>query len=154
MAKTMKVLREEILDREAQKREIKSKLLGKAGIYAIVNKVTGKFYIGQTRNLFKRYQGYAGAFKNDGNPGNRYLVKDVLKYGRENFFFRVLEFVDEVEIGLDFRYLKDLEDSYLNCADFSVYNHSHRRKLKLKGIRFKFDKETGLYSWSIDNPEI
>jgi len=150
----MEISREEFLQREAQKKEIKSKLLGKAGIYAIVNKVTGKFYIGQTRNFFRRYQDYTGAFKNDGNPGNRYLVKDVLKYGRENFFFRVLEFVDEGEVALDSRYLTELEDSYLNCADFSVYNHSHRQKLKLKGIRFKIDKETGLYSWSIDNPEI
>ncbi|MGL4500714.1 MAG: GIY-YIG nuclease family protein [Planktothrix sp.] len=34
---------------------IKAQLSGKGGIYAIINNVTGKFYIGKTKEFYKRY---------------------------------------------------------------------------------------------------
>lgn len=34
---------------------IKSQLSGKGGICAIVNNLTGKFYIGKTKDFYKRY---------------------------------------------------------------------------------------------------
>ncbi|MGE5657109.1 MAG: GIY-YIG nuclease family protein [Actinomycetota bacterium] len=129
---------------------IKSQLSGKGGIYAIVNNVTGKFYIGKTKDFYKRYTIYSSAFRKGANPGNKALVKDVIKYGRENFAFRILEVLTFDELK-DPHYLSVLEEMYLNCVHFSVYNYTHRRYLKKKGIQFKLNSETGFYSWSIEN---
>lgn len=129
---------------------IKSQLSGKGGIYAIVNNVTGKFYIGKTKDFYKRYTTYSSAFKKGSNPGNKALVKDVIKYGRENFTFNILEVLTFGELK-DPHYLSVLEEMYLNCAHFSVYNYTHRRYLKKKGIQFKLNSETGFYSWSIES---
>ena len=128
---------------------MKAQLSGKGGIYAIINNVTGKFYIGKTQDFYKRYTTYSSAFKKGSNPGNKALVRDAIKYGRENFAFKVLEVVTSDELK-DPRYLSILEEMYLNCAHFSVYNYTHRRYLKKKGIQFQFDSETGFYSWSIE----
>ncbi|PSF37612.1 hypothetical protein C7H19_08630 [Aphanothece hegewaldii CCALA 016] len=127
---------------------IKDKLSRIGGIYAVHNKITEKFYIGQTKDFYKRYTHYCSAFKNNGNTGNKALVRDVIKYGKENFSFKVLEIVSTQEMK-DNTYLDALEDMYLNCAYFGVYNYSHRKKLKAKGIKIFWDKETGLYSWSM-----
>jgi len=129
---------------------IKSQLSGKGGIYAIVNNLTGKFYIGKTKEFYKRYTNYSSAFKKGSNPGNKALVKDVIKYGRENFSFKVLEVVTSDELKISW-YLNALEEMYLNCAHFSVYNYTHRRYLKKKGIQFKLNSETGFYSWSLES---
>ncbi|WP_027250201.1 GIY-YIG nuclease family protein [Planktothrix agardhii] len=130
---------------------LQHKIPRQPGIYGIINQLTQKFYIGQTTNLYNAYKNHACAFENNGNPGNRSLVKDVIKYGKENFVFQVFEIIPSEEI-VDNQYLNDLKDIYLTCVDFGVYNHSHRKRLKAKGIHFTFDQETGLYSWS-RNPE-
>ena len=130
---------------------LQHKIPHQPGIYGIINQLTKKFYIGQTTNLYNAYKNHARAFANNGNSGNRYLVKDVIKYGKENFVFQIFEIIPSEEI-VDNQYLNDLKDIYLTCVDFGVYNHSHRKRLKAKGIHFTFDQETGLYSWS-RNPD-
>lgn len=117
------------------------------GIYGIINQLIEKFYIGKTTNLYKAYKNHIHAFATNDNLGYLYLIKDVIKYGKENFAFQIFEIVLPEEI-IDNTYLNDLKDIYLNCAHFGVYNHSHRKKLKAKGITFKLDLETDLYSGS------
>lgn len=58
------------------------------GIYLMTNKLNGKAYIGQSRNMKKRWQshGYPSNLK----PG-RVLSRAISKYGLENFEFVVLE---------------------------------------------------------------
>ncbi len=57
------------------------------GIYMIRNKINNKRYIGQSRNIRRRWAGHrwsAGKFKYE-------LSKDLKKYGIDNFEFSVLE---------------------------------------------------------------
>lgn len=64
------------------------------GIYKITNKINGKTYIGQSRNIYKRWHGHKETCK-------RTKYKDVLlykamnKYGIENFEFEIIEICDE-----------------------------------------------------------
>ena len=56
------------------------------GIYKITNKLNGKFYIGQSNDIERRFDEH----KRQKNP--KILVdKAISKYGKENFLFEVLE---------------------------------------------------------------
>jgi group I intron endonuclease len=108
-----------------------NKLRGKAGIYVIVNTVTGRFYLGSTTDFYKRRSHYASAFRGSGwcNSG---LKKDVQKYGASLFVFRVIEEVEYSEAKQP-GFLSALEDAYLNSVSIDdVYNYTHRRMLKKK----------------------
>lgn len=108
-----------------------NKLRGRAGIYAIVNTVTGRFYLGFTTDFYQRRSGYVSAFWSSGwcNSG---LKRDVKKYGASSFVFRVIEEVEPSEAKQP-GFLFALEDAYLNCISVDdVYNYTHRRKLKKK----------------------
>jgi group I intron endonuclease len=104
-------------------------LRDRAGVYAIVNTITGRFYLGSTTDFYKRRSHYASAFRGSGwcNSG---LKKDVKKYGASCFVFRVIEEVESSEVS-QLGFLSALEDAYLNAASIDdVYNYTHRRMLK------------------------
>lgn len=110
---------------------ILANLKGKAGIYAVINTVTKRFYIGCTTDFYKRRSHYSCAFRGSGwcNVG---LKRDVKTYGREFFVFRVLEEVTPLEAKQP-GFLAALEDTYLNAASIDeVYNYTHRRMLRKK----------------------
>jgi group I intron endonuclease len=73
----------------------------KPGIYMILNKENGRFYIGASNNMQQR--GYLHISQlNQGKGSNRYLQKYWDKFGRESFEMRVLEISnsdDPDEIG-------------------------------------------------------
>lgn len=108
-------------------------LRGVAGVYAVINKTTGRFYIGSTTDLYKRQTHYASAFKGKGKC-NIGLKREVKQYGKESFVFRVLEVVSSLE-SQDSGFLPALEDAYLNCAAIDVYNFSHRKLLQRNRYR-------------------
>lgn len=61
-----------------------------SGIYKIVNKITGKLYIGLGRNIHKRWINHKWCLNND-NHRNGYLQRSWKKYGAENFSFEIIE---------------------------------------------------------------
>jgi len=62
-------------------------------IYAIINKMNGKIYIGKTSCIYKRCYQYLNAFKkNDNNKINSFLLNAFNKYGIENFEMSPIEF--------------------------------------------------------------
>ena len=65
-----------------------------AGVYKITNTVNGKYYIGSTKHLKRRYFEHFSALKN-GTHKNEHLQNSVSKYGISNFVFEVLETTDE-----------------------------------------------------------
>lgn len=69
------------------------------GIYKITNLINGKIYIGQSRNIKKRWQNHKCAAHNPNNKGYNYpLYRAIRKYGIENFRFEIIEscFIEEL----------------------------------------------------------
>lgn len=64
----------------------------KSGIYKILNKINGKFYIGSALNLKYRWRDHKTFLKN-GNHPNIHLQRSSIKYDLQNFEFVVLEYV-------------------------------------------------------------
>jgi group I intron endonuclease len=63
----------------------------KTGVYKIVNKTTGRFYVGSSiRCLNGRWKGHQTALKN-GVHDNKHLQKDYNQFGIEIFEFVILE---------------------------------------------------------------
>lgn len=94
------------------------------GIYKITNLVNGKFYIGSSSNLKKRFYEHRREL-NLGIHTNKHLQSAWNKYGEENFKFEVIETIDG-ELTLDNQYLRNIETDYiqkLKCYDSSIgYN--------------------------------
>lgn len=58
-------------------------------IYAIINKINGKLYIGQTNNPKKRWMGHKYHSKN--NNSGMIIHSAIRKYGIQNFSFEIIE---------------------------------------------------------------
>lgn len=70
----------------------------RSGIYAIVNLVNGKRYIGQSQNLYARQCSHIGKLNCNQHP-NKHLQNAWNKYGADQFEFQVLEYcvVEELD---------------------------------------------------------
>ena len=66
------------------------------GIYMIRNKLNGKVYIGQSKDILKRWKYYDWAVKTtcDYSATKRLIITEMRKYGMENFEFSVLDASD------------------------------------------------------------
>ena len=78
-------------------------LKGVPGIYMITNKVTKKFYIGMSTNLYSRFYNYLDIKRLIENGSSR-INKALLKHGFENFSITILELPG----------LSDTNEKYLN----------------------------------------
>lgn len=69
-------------------------------IYAYINKINGKMYIGQTINPQERYNAHKSNYQNPNhNEYNSLIHKAFRKYGFENFEYKVLvKNIEDVEI--------------------------------------------------------
>lgn len=110
----------------------------KSGIYAIINVINGKKYIGQSSNLEKRKAIHFCSL--DGNyHANRHLQNSYNKYGKENFEFKILEYCECKKDTLTSReqFFVDLHspDMLYNirteCVDSNLGTH-HSEKAKRK----------------------
>src|SRR5438045_7013760 len=79
----------------AEKRSNINTQLNKPGIYKILKKVNGKFYIGSAKNLRKRRKNHFLELEK-GTHRNTILQRAYNKYGKQNFEFPVVEFVEDV----------------------------------------------------------
>ena len=78
---------------------------GKTGIYCIRNISNKKVYIGKAKCIWKRIHGHLSAIKlKDNTKTNEYLINSFYKYGKKNFEYFVLEYLD-----LDENLLKERE---------------------------------------------
>lgn len=90
------------------------------GVYKIQNQINGKCYIGQSRNIHKRWNTHRNAYKNP--KDNRYdtpLYRAMRKYGIQHFDFTILE-------ECDIESLNRLERQYITQYDsfWNGYNCS------------------------------
>ena len=81
-------------------------------IYKITNKINGKIYIGQTiqKPIERFYQHCAKSAK--GEVLNMPIHKAILKYGKNNFSFEILETINKNKLNERERYWISYYDSY------------------------------------------
>lgn len=124
------------------------------GIYKIINKLNGKFYIGSASNISARFSQHKQLLRRNSSH-NMHLQAAWNKYGEENFDFvvveRALQNFSNTEEKI--KYIRDLEQYYLDTLrpyDKGVgYNkstsaetplgmkHSEETKKKLSEINIK-----------------
>lgn len=77
---------------------IEHKTLYNCGIYKIVNKINGNYYIGSSQNLYGRWRNHLHNAKN-GSKKSPHLYSAMRKYGIDNFEFFPIIFceIDELE---------------------------------------------------------
>lgn len=88
------------------------------GIYKITNMINGQEYVGQSRNIHKRWLAHLNsAFNNNDHSYNTPLYRAIRKYGLENFDFKVLEECSVTE-------LNQKEEKWISKLDtfFNGYN--------------------------------
>lgn len=78
----------------------------RGGVYAIINIITNKFYIGSAVKLRNRKSEHLSDLRN-GTHYSQYLQNSYNKYGEEAFIFRVLEYIE------DKNFLIDIEDIWI-----------------------------------------
>ena len=86
------------------------------GIYMIRNKLNGKVYIGQSKNILKRWRYYDWAVKTtyNYNDTKRPIIVEMRKIGMENFEFSVLDASKRMKDG--------------NTRAIAEYNYIHKYK--------------------------
>ena len=118
-----------------------------SGIYAVVNLVNNKRYIGQAVNFNRRKSEHFG----NGNS-NIHLQRAMAKYGRQNFEFIILEYIEPIKEKLDSaeqRYLdfyKDRWDRLYNISPTAGSTTgcklSEETRKKLSEVRKNMSDET------------
>lgn len=126
---------------------ISKDLRDKAGVYAWINKTSGKAYVGSSYNLNKRISYYfQPSYKS--NNANSIIVRAMLKYGLINFNLVILEFTD-----IDKNTIQAAEQKYLDSNDFDYnvlktagttlgYRRSKEAKAKVSGTNNHFYGKT------------
>jgi group I intron endonuclease len=66
----------------------------KCGIYCIINKINGKKYVGKAKDIYKRIIEHITQLNNENIDENRHLINAWKKYGRENFEYFVIEYLE------------------------------------------------------------
>ena len=115
-----------------------------SGIYAILNIVNEKVYIGSATHLYNRWKNHRG-YLNSGVHYNAHLQRAWNKYSKYNFIFTVLEYCP-VEVLIDReQYYLDLLKSYdpefgynirTKAEDNTGLKHTNEFKLNMS-LRFK-----------------
>jgi group I intron endonuclease len=107
---------------------------GVSGVYALVNKVNGKVYIGSSVNLYLRLRDYFSPWYGTTFP-NLLINKAVVKYGLVNFAVLILEITDMNDtLKAEQGYLDEFSPEYnvLYQAGRPVgYTHTEESKAKM-----------------------
>lgn len=127
-------------------------LKNKSGIYAIINNINNKQYIGSAKDLYLRLLEHIS-----GKKSNSALQIAIEKYNLGNFTFRVLEYICDENKLANNKKLTDLETEYIAKFDFkNLYNfkkistsmlgYKHTEEALLKMIeRFKIKKNHPMF---------
>ena len=126
--------------------------LNQSGIYKITNKITQKIYIGSSKNIRKRWKAHRTLLNREKHY-NEHLLAAYKKYGKENFSWEVVEFIDvnnleeREQYWIDFFGSSDRKKGYNLCpAAYSNLGLKHtdesRRNMSLAHLGHKHTSES------------
>lgn len=121
------------------------------GIYKITNKINGKYYIGQSKNIEKRMIYHKWDSKKK-DKKEWPLYRDINKYGIDNFTVEVLEECSEEELNdKEFYYINKYDATNPNkgynfCANPISFKDKRMREIRSKHAR-KAIKEFNKKAW-------
>lgn len=120
--------------------KVDRKDLNKCGIYCIRNKVNQKVYIGKSKNIYCRIADHICGLNKSSKNENRHLISAWHKYGKDNFEYFVLEYIELDEVLLADRELFWMKQYNSTCREFGynlrldsstgVIIHEETRKLR------------------------
>ena len=88
-----------------------------SGIYKIVNKINGKFYIGSSEDILDRWYKHQNLLNRKIHKNTK-LQNAWIKYGADNFLFILVENIEKER-------LLEIEQNYLNeCSEFPDNNYN------------------------------
>ena len=118
------------------------KELNGSGIYVITNRLGFYKYIGQSRNILKRWKEHKYRLRRNKHH-NPYLQNAWNKYGERNFNFEVIEFCKDYELNDKEQYwLERLKPEYNIIRNiFEIWNTT-REKVEKENYNNKDDEET------------
>ena len=132
----------ENLKNEDTKQSIKKNVSNLSGVYMIVNKVTGDYYIGSaaTNRFYIRFSNHLIH-----HTGSKIVKLAVKKYGLDNFAFLILDLYPNVVTKENNKELLDLEDKYLKLLlpNYNIlteagssfgYKHTEVDRIKMKEL--------------------
>ena len=94
-----------------------------SGIYAIINKLNNKVYVGKSIDIKSRWSKHKADLSKGSKDANRHLKNAVNKYGIRNFYIEVLEEIDKDEGDEMFKERELFWMDYLNsCNRENGYN--------------------------------
>ncbi len=108
----------------------------KCGIYLLTKKVTGKFYIGSSKDLSKRFKNYLSpGYLKHTSRSMMVINKALLKYGYSNFKLEILEYITADKVFEREQYFLDLLKPTYNMLKYAGtllgYKHSEASKLSM-----------------------
>lgn len=113
-------------------------------IYIIKNKLNGKVYIGQTiQNPKDRWYRHCAKSNISKNEANMHIKRAILKYGKENFSFEVIETCLKEQLNEREIYWINYYDSYNKGYNNTLGGSSGTKPLKIN--KKEFSKIKNLY---------
>lgn len=92
------------------------------GVYRFQNLDNGRFYIGSSKNLYRRYYHHRANLKTK-KIQNHKLYEDIKEVKTANFVFGVIEYCEEARMLDREQYYFELYNPYYNCTP-TVYDAS------------------------------
>jgi len=129
------------------------------GIYKIENLVNGKFYIGSSVDILKRWNHHSGDL-NSNRHCNSYLQRAWNKYGEDNFSFEIIDIVEDKSVLFKReQYLLDTlnpfgDNGYNICKTTNSYTFGYKlskeRINEMKNRKFSNETKDRM---SLNNPK-
>lgn len=119
-----------------------------SGIYTITNKVTGKLYIGESLDIYRRWHDEHIPQLRKNRHYNKELQNDFNKYGEENFSFEVLERYsgnDPISTKARILILESYFITQFEKSGISIYNVENTLVEILNGNKIPLEGNTLIY---------
>ena len=119
-----------------------------SGIYTITNKVTGKLYIGESLDIYRRWHDEHIPQLRKNRHYNKELQDDFNKYGEENFSFEILQRYsgnDPISTKVRILILESYFITQFGKAGISLYNSENTLVEILSGNKIPVEGNTLMY---------